>query len=121
MRFAVLTFVLALASVLPAAEPPNLGAVVTTQMVDATTVAQFHERGVSFAHLDLATLEVTTSYATQAPPIFTTSYRDIHGVTQTVTTQATGTSQQAILTAIKTHKTALRVMQSMFPPAPSDG
>lgn len=110
---------LAMVSPLVATDPPNVGAVVTTQMVDATTVVQFHERGVSIVQLDVDTMECLTSYVlASAPPTFTTSYKDTSGNEQTVTTTASSSTEIGIQNALKAHQRSLRLLQAAFPPMP---
>ena len=106
---------LAMVSTLVAAEPPE-GKVVTSQMLDATTVVRFHERGISLAHLNLETMTVDISYAVDGPPSFTTTWVDTDGSTQSVTTTATGNSNTAVMTAIVNHKRAVKMLKAVFPP-----
>jgi hypothetical protein len=114
-----LLFALALfAGVAPAADPPNLGRVITWESVDPTTVVVFHEKGISIKHLDLKTLTVGTSYMVDTPPSFTSTWVDTSGVTQSVTTTSTGHSNAAVLTAIKNHKRAVALLQAAYPPMP---
>jgi hypothetical protein len=101
-----------------ATDPPHIGKVITSQLIDAVTVIQFHEHGISIAVLDVETMQVNQSIIPNKPPTFTTTYTDTSGNTQTVSTTATGVSQAAILTAIKTHRKALAILQSHYPPMP---
>lgn len=118
-----LLLALALACVLPSQEPPaavlQLGSVITQQAVDEATVVQYRERGFVMAHLKDG--QFTYSIATQAPPSFTTSWIDVAGMRQSVTTVATGNSVQAISTAVGVHNNAVAALKSIYPPGPNQG
>lgn len=109
----------ALASTLTAGDPPKLGPVIASQLIDATTSFNWHENGMSIAILDVETMTVTLSMvAAPKPPVFTTTYVDTSGNTQSISTTSSGTSNAAILTAITQHNLAVELFQSLFPPAP---
>lgn len=115
----ILFAVLALASFLCASEPPKgLGALITTQMLDATTAVSFYEHGVSMSTLDPKTMEVATSYATADAPQLSTSWVS-GGVTHTVTTSmpSTSPSNQQITQALARHKRIVDAMKALYPPA----
>lgn len=111
--------VLALASFLPASQPPELGALLDRQLIDPLTVVSYHEHGLDYASLDPETMEVTHTYAvTLGPPAVTTRWTDTQGLVHEVTTdfptQNPTTAQ--IHATLQKHIEIVTAMKAVFPP-----
>ena len=116
----LLFVMLAMAGTLLASEPPKaLGALLSTDMVDATTVVSFYEHGVGMTTLDVDTLEMETSFAMEDAdaPTLTTTWSS-GGVSHTVTTSLPSQSPSAIqiTRAMARHHRLVTAMQGLYPP-----
>lgn len=116
----LLSVMLAMAGTLFASDPPKaLGALLSTDMVDATTVVSFYEHGVGMTTLDIDTLEMETSYAVEDvdAPTLTTTWTS-GGINHTVTTQLPSQTPSAIqiTRAMARHHRLVTAMQALYPP-----
>lgn len=102
-------------------EPPiaKLGQIINSQPIDALTVFNVHEDGVSLAKLDVQTMEVQFSmFAAGDPPALKTTWTDQNGQSHTVETPigSSNPSDRMIAAAIALHQRLVNAMQQIYPP-----
>jgi hypothetical protein len=91
--------------------------VVAALHVDGTmTATKLTEEGV----LVTSTTALAPQGTSNAPvPTVTTSYKDADGMTHTVTTPIPSTTPAGLESSMQTHRTLVRLMKQIYPPAPT--
>ncbi len=101
--------------------PANVGSIIFTQVLNESTVLNYHESGkTTTATLDAATGQIFWAMVSSGPPSLTTTWTGTDGLTHSVTTEfpSAAPSERQILAYIARHDRIVKVMKAIHPPAP---